>query len=114
MSKIIKGVNYAVRNGATVLNLSLGGNIESRAFRQALANAYHSAVIVAAAGNSHYNLDDPFKFELPSYPAAWSFVLGVQATQQDGELAGFSNYDPSGPNSSPAVNKDALNVEALL
>ena len=98
---IIQGINYAVANGATVLNLSLGTYANSRALRQALENAYSTAVIVAAAGNdgrcintTHY--PNPCKLVGPMFPAAYSFVLGVQATDQAGNLAAFSNYDDDG------------------
>ena len=95
----IKGVDYAVANGATVLNLSLGTYAYSIALRLALGRAYQKAVIVAAAGNNYLDVE-----KKPSYPAAFSFVLGVMATSKDGSLAGFSNYDSTGPNSSDDIN----------
>lgn len=101
VATIIKGINYAVQNGANILNFSLGTYANSRALRQALEKAYQSAVIVAAAGNegrcintSHY--PNVCKKANPLFPAAYSFVLGVQATTQLGDLASFSNYDDDG------------------
>ena len=99
VATIVKGINYAVANGATVLNLSLGTYANSHALRQALEKAYQSAVIVAAAGNdgkciNTLHLHNPKP--APMFPAAYSFVLGVQATQSNGSLAGFSNYDDDG------------------
>ena len=101
IATIIKGIDYAAKNGADVLNLSLGGYVNSRAMRQALEKAYQTAVIVAAAGNdgicvnsSHH--PSPCYGAAPMFPAAYSFVLGVQATQSNGSLAGFSNYDDDG------------------
>lgn len=101
VATIVKGINYAVANGATVLNLSLGTYANSRALRQALENAYSTAVIVAAAGNDGRCVNsphhpDPCYGAAPMFPAAYSFVLGVQATKQEGGLAGFSNYDDDG------------------
>lgn len=101
VATIVKGINYAVANGATVLNLSLGTYANSRALRQALEKAYQSAVIVAAAGNDGRCVNSPHHpvpchEAAPMFPAAYSFVLGVQATTQDGGLAGFSNYDDDG------------------
>lgn len=104
IATIIKGIDYAIANGATVLNLSLGTYINSLALRQALENAYEKAVIVAAAGNdgrciysSHYPDTHQNPKSMPCFPAAYSFVLGVQATTQSGVLAAFSNYDDDGP-----------------
>ena len=115
VATIIKGINYAVANGATVLNLSLGTYAYSSALRQALANAYGSAVIVAAAGNDHcYNDPECGNYPMPMFPAAYSFVLGVQATTHSGELASFSNYDCNGPNYSSVSmvqDPDGFNYE---
>jgi len=101
VATIVKGIDYAVDNGATVLNLSLGTYANSRAMRQALERAYQSAVIVAAAGNDGKCINSPHHPSpcygaAPMFPAAYSFVLGVQATQSNGSLAGFSNYDDDG------------------
>ena len=101
VATIIKGINYAVANGATILNMSLGTYANSRALRQALENAYQKAVIVAAAGNDGRCVNTPHHpipclGAAPMFPAAYSFVLGVQATTKVGSLAGFSNYDDDG------------------
>ena len=101
VATIIKGVDYAVANGATILNLSLGTYANSRAMRQALERAYQNAVIVAAAGNDGKCINSnhhptPHYGAAPMFPAAYSFVLGVQALQQNGTLAGFSNFDDDG------------------
>ena len=34
---------------------------------------------------------------MPFFPVAYSFVIGVEATDQDSKYAGFSNYDQDGP-----------------
>ena len=101
---ILQGVSYAVEHGAKILNLSLGGYGYSKAAADVYRNASLSAVIVAAAGNdgkciysSHSGLLKHGIQPDPSFPAAYSFVLGVQATNQKGELASFSNYDDDGP-----------------
>jgi len=118
VATIVKGVDYAVKNGATVINMSIGTYANSSALRQALEKAYQTAVLVAAAGNdglciysSHY----PKKHSAaPSFPAAYSFVLGVQATTTGGGLAGFSNYDCDGQLTSceaTAQDPDGFNYE---
>lgn len=102
VATIVKGINYAAQNGADVINMSLGTYANSRAMRQALELAYQTAVIVAAAGNDSRGIEpqcDPTHWR-PMFPAAYSFVLGVQASTTSGELALFSNYDCSGPNTS--------------
>ena len=87
---------YAVRHGAKIVNLSIGGTetsqVEQRAIRWA---ARRGVLIVAAAGNEH---DEG---NLPEYPAALLQPLGshgrggiglaVGATSMDGTRAYFSN-----------------------
>lgn len=121
IATIIKGIDYAVANGATVLNLSIGTYANSSAMRQALERAYQSAVIVAAAGNdfrrNHREEVCTHKEKCGygiMFPAGYSFVLGVQATTQDGSLAAFSNHDSNGPtysSESTLQDPDGFNYE---
>lgn len=103
VATLAKGIDYAVKNGATVINMSIGTYGNSNALRQALEKAYQSAVLVAAAGNDHMCIYSSHQVPLklhqakPCFPAAYSFVLGVQATTTSGSLASFSNYDDDGP-----------------
>ena len=109
VATIIKGINYAVANGATVLNLSLGTYANSSALRQALEKAYQSAVLVAAAGNDGLEI-----YMRQMFPAAYSFVLGVMASDPSGSKASFSNSDPDGPNyssMSTLQDPDGFNYE---
>lgn len=120
VATIIKGINYAVQNGANIINMSIGGYDNSIALRQALERAYQSAVIVASAGNdqkciyqSHVNRHKN-NLPMPVFPGAYSFVLGVQATVPSGGLASFSNYDDDGPTTScefTAQDPDGFNYE---
>ena len=94
-STVAQGVTYAAARGATILNLSLGSYSESMTLKTALENAYSTAVIVAAAGNDHIPIEG--FGGAPMFPACYGWVIGVEATQQGGARANFSNYDPSGP-----------------
>ena len=105
VATIIKGIDYAVANGADILSMSFGGYAYSIAEEQALAKAYSKAVLVAAAGNDNkciYAHDCLINRKNamqngPMYPAAFTFVLGVEAGMKDGSLASFSNFDEDGP-----------------
>lgn len=105
VATIIKGIDYAVANGATVISMSFGGYAYSMAEEQALAKAYSSAVLVAAAGNDNkciyaHSCDINKKNAMqngPMFPAAFTFVLGVEAGTQKGDIASFSNFDHDGP-----------------
>lgn len=103
VATIIKGIDYAAANGADVISMSIGGYGYSLAEEQALAKAYNTAVLVAAAGNDNkciYAHRCPVNGRLdngPMFPAAFTFVLGVEASTKDGGLASFSNFDEDGP-----------------
>ncbi len=96
VATIAQGVDYAIENGATILNMSFGSYANSQTLRQSLEKAYQSAVLVAAAGNDYISIY--FKKTMgPMFPAAFEFVLGTQAIGKSGTLADFSNYDDDGP-----------------
>ena len=90
-ANIAMGIIYATQKGATVINMSFGSYARSIAMEDALANAYATAVLVAAAGNDAIAIEYEC-LGAPIFPAALSFVLGVQAP--DGA---FSNFDCNGP-----------------
>ena len=86
-----EGILYAVDNGADVINMSWGGYYPSQIVEDALAVAFNQAVLVASAGNDGVGAD-----AWPFYPAAYTWVLGVMASDSLDKLADFSNYDNSG------------------
>jgi subtilisin family serine protease len=119
VATIIKGIDYAAANGADVISMSIGGYGYSIAEEQALAKAYSKAVLVAAAGNDFkciYAHDCPINkksafYNGPMFPAAFTFVLGVEASNPDGSLTGFSNFDEDGPVFSKYGEEQLYNYE---
>ncbi len=93
---ISKAIKYAQANGADVINMSFGGSGKSYLVEQALRDASHDCVLVAAAGNNGYPTTDATPY-LPfvenNYPAGYNFVIGVMATYDDGRFVEFSNWD---------------------
>ena len=91
-SDIALAIDYARRNGAKVISMSFGSYADAALVRDALGLAYSSSVLVAAAGNdsqSRVSLDcGPIA---PFFPAAYNFVLGVEASTSGGARAQFSN-----------------------
>jgi len=83
-SRIVQGIDWSVNHGADVVNLSLSGSADSSVLKTAVNRAYdRGAVVVAAAGNEGTNV--------PQYPAAYSKVIAVSATNANGGLARFSS-----------------------
>jgi serine protease len=90
MSDAVKALNYAVANGAKIVNNSWGDNSADPAMEAAIANARAKGVIfVAAAGNDGTNNDTS-----AAYPAnyAGNNVVAVAGTDRNDRLASFSNY----------------------
>lgn len=113
LSAEAKAIRWAVKQGARVVNLSLGGVRDPRnsaedtySSREAQAVAYavrKGAVVVAAAGNSDEAYATPWPYA--SWPAALPHVLGVGALTRSGNVAEFSDRDPTYVNlSAPGVN----------
>ena len=116
LATIIRGVDYAVAMGADVLSMSIGTYASSAAFKDALGKAYQTAILVAAAGNDGYCLnhahpDRGQRAPMPMFPAAYNFVLGVQASAASGAMAGFSNYDDDGAFFSSSGEDELYNYE---
>ena len=95
-------IRWSVREGAQVINLSLGGNrdpqdpridtyspLERAAIEYAVSKG---VVVVAAAGNGTEAPSMPWPYA--DYPAALPHVLGVGALREDGSVPEYSNRDP--------------------
>ncbi len=93
---LAQGIIAAVAAGAEIINISLGSVGDSRVLAEAVAYAHQrGVVVVAAAGN---NASDR-----PTFPAAYSTVVGVAATDRQGQPASFSNRGVSVAASAPGV-----------
>ncbi len=78
-------IYYAVENGADVISNSWGLTYDTETLREAIEYAHScGVVIIAAAGN-----DDTDDYH---YPASYSDVIAVSATDSQDEKASFSSY----------------------
>jgi len=96
IANLIKAIEYAVKNGAKIINSSLGypdvcSYVQPN---QALYDAIKSAgergvLFVAAAGNYSCNND-----KTPLWPASFNLpnIISVGASDQNDNLTSFSNY----------------------
>ncbi len=91
----IKAINYAVENGADIINASWGGDPFSQALYDAIAAAGAADVVfVAAAGNGNLLGIGQNNDAIDFYPSGYDLenILAVAATDHNDNLAGFSNY----------------------
>jgi serine protease len=120
---IAAAINWAVTNGAKVINLSLGGAsadpiYEEPAVAQAIASG---VVVVAAAGNDGKNVID--------YPAADPGVIAVGASANCGDtknqpgtghecVASYSNFGPQlsvvAPGGDPDKQQQGCTTQACI
>ena len=95
-----RAIRWSVRQGARVINLSLGSlrspvgtedgfsYVEERAVRFAVHNG---VLVVASVGNGDDAPTTPWPYA--NYPAALPHVLGVAASARSGDVPKFSNRD---------------------
>ncbi|MBU1119650.1 S8 family peptidase [Patescibacteria group bacterium] len=84
LSDVAKGIYYAADNGARIINMSLGSSSDSLTLKTAIEYAAKKGVLmIAAAGNESGSSCQ--------YPAAYSSVICVGATDTSNKLASFSN-----------------------
>uniref|UniRef100_A0A7V3PU22 Peptidase S8 n=1 Tax=candidate division WOR-3 bacterium TaxID=2052148 RepID=A0A7V3PU22_UNCW3 len=87
LSDVARGIRWAADQGARVINLSLGGDAASSVLIEACQYALgKGTLLVAASGNDGRSGI--------TYPARLSECIAVGATDDNSELAPFSNYGP--------------------
>ncbi|MEG0919750.1 MAG: S8 family peptidase [Anaerovoracaceae bacterium] len=84
-SSIVKGIDYAIANGAEVINLSLGFKKDNPALKAAVDKAYNAGItVVAAAGNNNSRA--------AYYPADYSSTISVASVDKSNKKSSFSNF----------------------
>lgn len=105
--RIYNAINYAVDNGAHIINLSLSGNGFSQLVQDAVNYAWDNGVtVIAAAGNES---DDASLYT----PASLKRVITVGATTRTDALAGFSNFGPRIDITAPGVSILSTKLRSL-
>jgi len=96
---VIRAIDYAIANGADIINLSFVGFGYSHSLESAIRRAYNAGVvIVAAAGNEQADGQGYALDETPMYPVCYdgndgeNMVIGVAATDALDQKAPFSGF----------------------
>jgi len=102
-ARFAQALDYAVANGARMVNYSFGGASFSQTAYDAISDANTAGVLVfAAAGNEETNNDTT-----PTYPASYDLpnIISVAASNQNDRLASWSNYGATSVDvAAPGVN----------
>lgn len=89
-SSVVAGFEYAIHNGAQIINASLSSPRSSDALFAAIEEAASLGIlVVVSAGNDGQDID-----AIPVYPASYDLpnLLTVAASTRTDTLASFSNY----------------------
>jgi type VII secretion-associated serine protease mycosin len=102
---LARGIEFAVRDGAKVISMSIGYSAPNGAVKQALADAFsHGVVVVASAGNSGAQAGTDDAGQAPvSFPADYPGVISVGAVKMSGAVASFSSDNLSVQVAAPGV-----------
>ncbi|KKO52589.1 S8 family peptidase [Paenibacillus sp. DMB20] len=85
VSDIVAGIDWCVRNGIQIINMSFGMQTRSRSLLDIVGKAYQAGVIiVASSGNDG-------KRRSVDYPARYPQTISVGATDRKRKIAPFSN-----------------------
>ena len=117
VSDLISGIEFSIRRGVDVINLSLAG----QGFTQTQARAFEAAFFndvlpVAAAGNNAEN-GNPLEFPAAAIGGrrgGRGIGLSVAATKPDGGVASFSNHNDFVSLAAPGASGEQLRVRGLL
>ncbi len=80
-SSMVRGIDYAIAQGAKVINISFGGEGFSKVERDAILRARRAGVLVVVAVGNGGRVGSP-----KEYPGAYPHVLAVAATRPDGKV----------------------------
>lgn len=81
---VLKAMNYAIAQGADVVNMSMAGYWNDSSLREAIVSGYNNnIVLVAGAGNAYGSQG------VMGYPARYREVIGVTASDANGNLAPY-------------------------
>ena len=92
IANTLKAINYAIENGANIINYSGGGSEFSAEEKKAIQRAQEKGILfVAAAGNEYQDTDTSSHL---FYPAAYDLpnIISVASTNIKNQLVPSSNY----------------------
>lgn len=97
LSNVTRAVNYAIENGANVINMSFVGKYDEPTLRSELHRAYQKGIVVVAAAGNHDETESGDLTAYPEYPACYdhgntqNWLLTVASVNAYDQMSYFSN-----------------------
>ena len=94
---VAQAINYAVQNGADIINLSFVGHLSDPVLQDAIKRAFASGVLIVAASGNEQGAGVNLNLQ-PQYPVCddgpngENQVIGVAAIDESDRIAEFSNF----------------------
>ncbi len=104
VSDVAAGIEWAVKQGAKVISMSLGSDSDSTTLRNACDAAYAAGVLLVAAAGNDYRKWGSIEFDTVDYPARYSSVIAVGATDQSDGKASWSSTGSALELAAPGVS----------
>ncbi|MCY8454245.1 minor protease Epr [Bacillus spizizenii] len=98
LQSLLQGIDWSITHGMDIVNMSLGTTSDSKILHDAVDKAYEQGILLVAASGNDGN-GKPV-----NYPAAYSSVVAVSATNEKNQLAGFSTTGDEVEFSAPGTN----------
>ncbi|MFN3301641.1 MAG: endolytic transglycosylase MltG [Patescibacteria group bacterium] len=98
LENIIKGIEYAIKNKADIINLSFVGPNKSELLTQVIKKAWESNILIIAAAGNNPETEGIDLNKNPLYPICLdadlkeNIILGVTATNEFDKKTLFANY----------------------
>ena len=96
VSDLIRGIEFSIRSGADVINMSLAGRGFTRSQARVLAAAFFNDVLPVAASGNNGLAGNPMEFPAAALGGSrgdTGIGLSVSATKPDGAVAPFSTHN---------------------
>jgi len=117
LTNLINAIDYAVQNGARIINLSLEGPTSQALYSILQHSSQRGVLVVVAAGNGGFDGIGDNNDVFPSYPASYDLpnIISVAATNEGDELASYSNYGATSVDvAAPGGNAEHSNIYSTV
>lgn len=92
---VSRAIDYAVKNGADIINLSFVGSSDDEVLKGSIERAYQAGATVVASSGNEAGIGVDVDIE-PKYPICYDLgkntVIGVGSVDKNNEISKFSNY----------------------